>query len=107
MLEWIQEKGINKMNEEANIEEIFEKHNNEFLEFDRVENKRSNRPDLHAFILLDELFPGDRDLISSAEHDEIWLDITTEDIGNLTEDQIIELVRCGVRYDEEALCMFV
>ena len=95
------------MNKEAGIEELFEKHNNEFLEFDRVENKRSNRPDLHAFILLDQLFPGDSNMISSAEHDEIWLDITTEDIENLTEDQIIELVRCGVRYDEEALCMFV
>lgn len=88
------------------MNEIFEKYHGEYLEFDRIENKRSNRPDLHAFLLLDELFPGDRDIISAAEHDEIWLDIESSDIEKLTEEQIVELIRCGVRYSEDSLAMF-
>lgn len=74
----------------------------EFLKFDRVNPKRSRRSDLHAFLLLDELMPSDRDMVSDAAHDEIWLEV---DLGRLAEiitrDQLIELVRCGVRFDSE------
>lgn len=81
----------------------------EFLKFDKVVNKRCGRPDLHAFLMLHELFPGDRDMVASAEHDEIWLDVTDEQIESLADEQILELSWCGVRYDEEcdSLCMFV
>ena len=80
----------------------------EYHEFDRVENKRSERPDLHAFLLLDELFPNPGgDLVACAEHDEIWLDVSDEQAASLTDEQILELTRCGVRYDEHGLCMFV
>lgn len=80
----------------------------EFLKFDRVENKLSKRPDLHAFNLLDRLLPGTGDMVTSAEHDEIWLDIDTEELAKVaTEEQIIELIRCGVRYDNGMLAMFV
>ena len=41
----------------------------EFLEFDRVEPKLNRRPDMHAFLLLDQLVPGDRDMVSGAGHD--------------------------------------
>jgi len=88
------------------IEKLFDKHEDDFLGFAKINNKRSNRPDLHAFLLLDELFPGNTDMIGGAEHDEFWLDIEIEDIEKLTEEQVIELVRCGVRFDEESLCMF-
>lgn len=82
---------------------------NEYLCFDKVENKRSKRPDLHAFLLLDELFPGDDDIVGSASHDEIWLNVDGEQLDTLTDEQILELSRCGVRYDSEcdSLCMFV
>jgi hypothetical protein len=91
------------------ISERFEMFDDEYLEFDRVENKRSNRPDLHAFLLLDELFPGDSDIVDHAEHDEIWLDVDDEQLKKLTDDQILELVRCGIRYDSDnaSLCTFV
>lgn len=80
----------------------------EFLKFERVENKRSDRPDLHAFLLLDSLFPGTSDMVSCAEHDEIWLDVAGDQIEILTDDQMRELARCGVRYDadSDSLCMF-
>lgn len=105
-----------------NLAEVFERHNEEFLKFERVANKRSMRADLHAFLLLDEIVPPEptrgrpdvkdeaSDMVAAAEHDEIWLET---DVGKLaeraTEDQIVELIRCGVRFDDgvDSLCMFV
>ena len=89
------------------MSERFDAVDDEFLNFDRIENKRSKRPDLHAFLLLDELFPceGKSDMVCCAEHDEIWLDIPED--AKLTDEQIVELVRCGVRYDDCGFCMFV
>lgn len=82
----------------------------EFLKFERVENNRSTRPDLHTFLLLDSLKPGSKkDMVCSADHDEIWLDFTLEDLAEIaTPELLIELHRCGVRVDEDAerLCMF-
>jgi len=94
------------------VEEIEERWelvgDNEFLGFEKVQNKRSNRPDLHAFLLLEELLPGKTDMIVGAEHDKIWLDFDGVQVAALTDDQIIELSRCGVMYDEgnDCLCMF-
>jgi len=93
------------------IEYWFGWYDDEYLKFDRVENKRSNRPDLHAFLLLDSLVPGrdgkSDDMIGGAEHDEIYLSVDIEELEKvITEDQVLELIRCGVRYNEESLCMF-
>lgn len=79
-----------------------------YLQFEAIQNKKSNRTDLHAFIVLDEWFPGNSDIIASAEHDEFFLGIEAEQIQQLTDDQILELVRCGVSFSEEyqCLCMF-
>lgn len=71
----------------------------DFLEFEKIIDKFSNRPDLHAFILLDKLFPDDVDIICHSGHKEIQLSIKEEQIEKLTDEQILELVRCGVRYD--------
>ena len=92
------------------LKATFEKYDDEYLDFDRVENKRSKRPDLHAFLLLDEISPSTRDIVSCAEHDEIWLDVDLEQLSKrATEAQVLELVRCGVRYDDDvdSLAMFV
>lgn len=102
-----------------NLEELAEKHENEFLKFERIAVKRSKRPDLHAFLLLDEIVPPqptpgypDRldeshDMVACAEHDEIWLATDAEQLAEkATEEQIVELIRCGVRFDD-GLAMFV
>ena len=96
------------------IEQVFDKYDDEYLHFEDIENKFSNRPDLHAFILLDKILPGtdgrEMDLVSAAEHDEIFLDINCEGLARIaTEEQIRDLVRCGVRYSDEydSLAMFV
>jgi hypothetical protein len=89
--------------------EVVTKEGEEFLKFEKVENKRSQRPDLHAFLMLEELFPGTSDLVWSASHDEIWLDVDDDQVETLTDEQILELSWCGVRHDGEfgGLCMFV
>ena len=92
----------------SEIQDKFEAVNDDYLKFERIENKRSSRPDVHAFILLDELFPSERemDLISCAKHDIYYLDIEEERLSKLTDDQILELVRCGISYDDEFDCLF-
>ena len=85
--------------------EIFEKHSEEYLKFEDVKTKISNRPDLHAFILLDRLFPSGRDIISASCHDQFFLGISDEDIETLNEETILDLVRCGVMFDD-GLYMF-
>jgi len=91
------------------LNDRFESVTDEFLKFDRTKAPRSGRPDLHAFLMLDEMMPGKRDLISASEHDEFYLDIDCDAFAELaTDDQIRDLHRCGIRYDEEldSLCMF-
>ena len=99
------------------LKAAFEKCDDEFLKFERVESPRHPRPDLCAFLMLHDLAPREpnrdghiRDMISAAEHDEIYLDTDCELLAtNATEDDIVTLTRCGIRYDDdlESLCMFV
>ena len=92
-----------------NLNDIFDAHDDDFLTFERVESKRSQRPDLHAFLLLDSIVPGTSDIVCASEHDEIFLGVSLEDLAeNATEEQIVELIRCGVRIDDrtDSLAMF-
>jgi hypothetical protein len=89
---------------------LLDKHDAEFLKFDRIAMPRSFRADLHAFLMLDSLVPGEYDIVSAAEHDEIYLSVDVAKLSAVvTEGQVIDLVRCGVRYvaEQEALAMFV
>lgn len=95
-----------------NLKAVFEEFEDEYLEFHKVEDKASNRPDLCAFIALDRLVPSERgnDIVSSAEHDEIWLATDVEKLAAVaTKEDVLMLVRCGVRLDvdQDALAMFV
>lgn len=93
------------------VKEMFEMFEDEYLYFDRVENKLSNRPDLHAFIMLDRIVPGKYDIVFASGHDEIYLDVSVGDLdaAGITDNQVRDLVRCGVRLDKykEYLCMTV
>lgn len=94
------------------LKSVFEKWNDEYTKFDRVENPRHPCPDVCAFLLLNELAPVKRgvDMVSAGEHDEIWLATKVEDVAKVaTEEQIVELIRCGVRFcsQYEAFAMFV
>jgi len=88
------------------IEELFDACVDDFMNFDSIENKRSNRPDLHAFLLLDSLFPGNDDMVCAAGHDIIYLNVEMDDFQKIaTEELILELLRCGVCYDEDSLAI--
>jgi hypothetical protein len=94
------------------IEIMADEESDEFLKFDRVKNKRSSRADLHAFVRMDELVPSPLggDMVSDAKHDEIMLQVEPSDLAAVaTEEVVIELMRCGVRYDSEyeSFAMFV
>lgn len=92
------------------VYELIEKYDDEYLKFDRVEYKPSNRPDLCAMILLDKLQPCSKssDIIVGAEDETVFLSIDVDKLGEVaTEDDIIYLCRCGVHLSNEALCLFV
>jgi hypothetical protein len=90
----------------------FERLDEEYLKFKSVENRPTNRPDLCAFIVLDRLVPSERgnDIVAAADHDEIWLATDIQKLAEVaSEEDILLLVRCGVRYDggNDCLAMFV
>lgn len=95
------------------MHERWEAVNDDFIEFENIpESERPfSSPDLCAWALLDRKFPTDckADMVSSAEHDQIWLRIKRHEIAQLTDDDILYLTRCGVMYDDdvEVLSMFV
>jgi len=92
---------------------LFEKHSDdEYIEFTRLPKdlRVSSRKDLCGFILLDKLVPGKFEIVSSAEHDKIWLGVEIDDLaGVATEEDVKNLLRCGVRMDSsvESLAMFI
>jgi hypothetical protein len=88
------------------LEEIFLNDEDEFLKFDRVVHKLSIRPDLHAFILLNQIVPDTADIVAGAEHDEIFLGVDVEKLAEkASRAQLIDLSRCGVRYDPSFNCL--
>jgi hypothetical protein len=82
----------------------------EFLKFKFIEKPAHPRADVCAFLMLHDALPGTGDMVSGAEHDEIYLDIQPEDLAPVaTPEMVRDLVRCGVRYASEYGCfaMFV
>ncbi len=78
---------------------------NEFLKFDLIETQFSQRPDIHAFILLDRLCPGKGDMICAAEHDEYYLEVDMEMLERvITIDIATDLYRCGIFYNSDHDC---
>ena len=88
------------------VELLNDRSEDDFLKFDRVQNKLSKRPDLHAFLLLDSLLPGTSDIVAGAMHDQIWLCSNVDDLAEvISVEQVKDLVRCGVMYDSYSLAM--
>ena len=92
------------------IEELFEKYDNEALEFDRIESKLSQKADIHAMILISSLgfsFRGG-DIVKAARRDTIFLSTDHEAVLTMTDEVALQLVRCGVSYStDEGFWMFV
>jgi len=95
-----------------NIQETFDKFENEVGEFKNIKSPKHSRPDICAFLILDALCPvnSSQKIIASATHDEIFLQVNCEELAAVaTEEDILDLVRCGVLYSEiyDSLFMFV
>ena len=76
--------------------------------FERVAVKFSKRDDLHAFMLLDKIMPDGHTIVSAASHDEIFLDFKMDELAAvITQEQVLELVRCGVSYDSHHDCLYM
>ena len=90
------------------IQKRFDQFDGDYLEFEKASVKHSQRPDLNALIILDQIDPGTKDIIIGVGHDEIWLDVDMDVLARATDQQIHDLVCCGVMYcpDDEALYMF-
>ncbi len=89
------------------LQERFEKLDTERLEFNKTVSKPfSKRPDLHALMLLDKLVPSTEDMITSAAHDQIWLNVDPQVLNIIISDEEIrELIAGGVFYDSEFDCL--
>lgn len=93
----------------SRLKALFTRHDDEFLKFDRIEKPAHRRPDLCAFIMLDAAFPdrggGNRMVVSSGDY-EIWLDVDIEAFAEVATSALVrDLVRCGIRYDENNDCL--
>lgn len=94
--------------------ELFDKnHHEEYLRFEEIDNPPFESKDLCGFHKLYQFLKQDekhKDIVRDSRHDEIYLcGLDDLDLNNMTENDIIYLIRCGVRYDEEydCFCMFV
>lgn len=106
-------KGRDEMSEtfltRAEIEDVFATGADEYLEGGRIDPSRRlhKRTDLNAFLLLDKLRPGKDDIVSAASHDEFFLSVSLSNLaGKATREDILDLIRCGVRFHDGGFCMF-
>lgn len=89
-----------------NIKDTIEKYNDDHCKFEKVKNKLNNRPDLHAFLLLDKLLPENKNMISAVSYDIIYLNIDIKELSKkITEEQVHELVCCGIMYESSYDCL--
>ena len=75
--------------------------------FSNISTKLASRADVHAFILLDQMFPKSGDIISASKNNVIYLDITDDMIETLSDEVILELINCGVLYSSEYDCLYM
>jgi hypothetical protein len=91
------------------LKQFFEKFEDEYIQFERIQAPPTLRPDLCAFLLLDRLVPASRagrDMITGAGHEVIYLDVDMQALAEAaSEEDVCTLVRCGVRYDAEYDCL--
>ena len=92
------------------LKKLFKKHSeNEYIEFEKVENKKSKFADIHGLLLLEEKFPPNEishGILDNFDYETATINIEIEEDNiPLTENDIIELLRCGIDYDEDLECL--
>ena len=94
------------MAQTLSLHERMEAIHGEYLKFDRVENPPTKRADLCAFMLLDSMLPDTKNMIAASAHDEFFIGVDADALNAVVSDeQLLTLVRCGVRYDSSYDCL--
>jgi hypothetical protein len=93
---------------------FFEERADDFGNIEDVKPSRRlhRRTDLNAFLLLDQLLTNGNDsaILISAEHEQVWLSPKPWEVMlRASEEDLLDLIRCGVFYDEDndSLSMYV
>lgn len=97
------------------LQAAFDSHDDEYLKFGNILAPRHPRRDVCAFLMLADLMPVAATeeppvMVAAAEHDVIWLGVNCKQLAAvITDEQVRDLRRCGVRYDEQfdSLSLFV
>jgi len=81
------------------LKEHFNEFSTEYSRFDHVKNKLSDKPDVHALMLLDKLILGGQCIIKEAKSHYIIFDINVNNLMEvITDEQVRDLRRCKVFY---------
>jgi hypothetical protein len=93
---------------------FFEERADDFGKIEDVKTARRlhRRADLNAFLLLDKLLTNGNDsaILVDARNEQVWLSPKPwEVMQRASEEDLLDLVRCGVFYDEDndSLSMYV
>lgn len=91
-----------------NLKDRFNKYKDEYNKFDDCTRKYVYRPDLNAMILLNMIDLPSRGIpiISAALHGEIYFSIDVSLLDNVEDSVILDLIRCGIAYDEVYNCLY-
>jgi hypothetical protein len=80
----------------------------EYLQFHKIKNPLSKRPDMHALLMLDKMFPEEGDMIDWAGHEVIGISISPEELLEVaTKEELLDLYRCGLSHTENGLTFYV
>ena len=87
------------------LSERFENVNDDYLKFDQIEKPLHPSNDLAGLLKIASLLKDPTNFPMSADHDSLYL-ARPEDMVELTDDDILELTRCGISYDSSNDCLF-
>lgn len=91
------------MTDFKNLKKLFEKHEDESRNFQRIVNPPSKRQDLCACLILEKFVKNETaDIIEDCDNHEIFFNVDLEKLAkNITEEEVINLIRCGVHFPGE------
>lgn len=87
------------------IHELFNKYaeTSEYLDFDQIEDKLHPSAVLCGYLKIASLMKSPDKFQLSAQHDVVYLADANE--LEMTEDDVLYLVRCGIHYDSSIDCL--
>jgi len=90
------------------LPKLFDQHDSEYCEYSRVHPLAETQPILHALLMLYRLVPNKCCIFAGADHDIIYLNVDSDALsGVISEEEVIDLIRCGVHLENDRLCMHV